>query len=206
MKTKLSLLVILALTLTPVAKASPVTTDYISAPDGLTIVVGKRTYSVPSTPQSATAAIVDTTSSQTLTNKTFDNTSNVAKRIAGLWDYSAQGGVPGTYALGMTIPASALITTGYIDVITAPGTSTGTPKIAVGCEAAGDILAATNYSNLVAGLSIGKPGAGDTAVLRLASALPVVTASACNLVISNSATLSTGKIKVFLEYLAQGAI
>ncbi len=191
---------LLALSLTTTVWASPVTTDYISAPDGLTVVVGKRTYSVPSSPQTATAALVDTTSAQSLTQKTFDHTSNVQHRVSGTYDFAASGGAVGSYPLGMTVPANALITNAILDVITAPGTSTGSPTIAIGSQTAGDILAATTNTNLSAGLSIGKEGVGSSQAIILASALRVSAASAVSLVIASN-PISVGKIKVFLDYV-----
>lgn len=201
MKTK-TLLAILSFLIASLAHASPVTTDDIEAPQGLIIKNRALTITVPSTYSTASDTMTLNATTQSITNKTFDKSSNVHKEYTGLWDFSASGGEPGSYATGITIPANAYIVKAIVDCITAPSTSTGSPTVAIGSQAAGDILAATTYSNLSAGLSIAKEGSGSTLANQIASALKVTASSAVNLVIG-STKLSTGKIRVFLETIEE---
>src|SRR5688500_17062465 len=93
--------------------------------------------------------------------------------VRGRYDFAVDGGAISTIALtsGLVIPAGAIITRGYIEVLTAL-TSGGAATIACQVEAANDILTAvavaswtTGRKNILPGLT---PGAltANTAVVK----------------------------------------
>jgi hypothetical protein len=195
MRTYAALAVFLLTLGLPTAHASPVTTDYINAPDGLTVVVGQQTLTFPSSPK-LSATVMTSQSSDSVYNKTFaDGSSNVLKLFKGSYDFAASGGGAGSFVLGAAIPNGAIIRHVHIDVITAPNTSTGSPTIALTSgQAAGDLLKATTYSNLSVGQTVGK------ILLGTVSTYLKTTSSGSPALVIASGNISTGKLNVYLDY------
>ena len=123
------------------------------------------------------------------------------KTVQAEYDFAVDGGAVSTITLraapdtgdnqGNTIPAGAVITGGYIDVLTAVASATGT--VAVTAESAADILAATGQAGLTLGRkSIVPAGTGATAVKTTATRSISITIA--------TAVLTAGKFRVVLFY------
>jgi len=123
------------------------------------------------------------------------------KSVQAEYDFAVDGGAVSTIVLraapdagdnqGNTIPAGSVITHGYIDVLTAVASATGT--VAVQAEAAADILAATGQ----AGLTLGRKSI--IPVATGATAVKTTVARSITIVIATAA-LTAGKFRVVLFY------
>lgn len=71
--------------------------------------------------------------------------------IAFKYDFAVHGGAQGAIDLGIDVPANILIVDGMINVVTDLD-SGGGATLALHIEGAGDVLAATGYGSLAAGL------------------------------------------------------
>jgi hypothetical protein len=67
------------------------------------------------------------------------------------YDFATHGGAQGAIDLGIDVPADILIVDGMINVVTSLD-SGGAATLALHIEGAGDVLAATAYGSLAAGL------------------------------------------------------
>lgn len=126
----------------------------------------------------------------------IEGTSNI-KTLEAVYDFAVDGGATGTITLrsdgthGNTVPSGAVITGGFIDVETSCASATGT--MALGLEAAGDILATVGQAGLTAGRkSVIPAGTGATSVKTTA-------ARSLSLVIATAA-FTAGKFRVVLYY------
>lgn len=123
------------------------------------------------------------------------------KTVQAEYDFAVDGGATGTITLraapdngdnqGNTIPVGAIVTHGYIDVLTAVASATGT--VALQVEGAGDVLAATGQ----AGLTLGRKSV--IPVATGATAVKTTAARSITAVISTAA-LTAGKFRVVLFY------
>jgi hypothetical protein len=100
------------------------------------------------------------------------------KTLEAEYDFAVDGGAVGTFTMrsapggslgaANTLPIGAEILSGYIDVLTACLSGTGT--IAINAESAGDVLAATAQAGLTLGRkSIIPAGTGATAIKTTAA-------------------------------------
>lgn len=108
------------------------------------------------------------------------------------YDFAKQGGAIGTTNLGIGLPANAIILHTWVYSITQPTTSAA-GTLALKCQNAGDILAATAAASFAAaGASIEGAATGTTYKY---------TTAACSLqaVIATGA-LTAGKVAAFVEY------
>lgn len=137
---------------------------------------------------------------RTGTSPTAENTaavpsySGVLTAVRGRYDFAVDGGAVGTIPLigAAVIPANVVILGGFIDVITAVASGTGT--VALQVEAAGDILAATG----AAGLTVGRKSV-IPAFTGASSVRPTV-ARDISAVIATAA-LTAGVFDVYLFYV-----
>lgn len=187
---KLSILLLTLLSLN--AFASPVTTDYLYSPDGLTIQVGNATITAPTT-LGATGNLTTSNSTDTMANKTFAVSSNVGKQFRGLYDFAVSGGATDLIVSMGSLPAKAVVTEGYMEVLTA-FTGGATALFQIDSKATGDVMSAQPIGNLTAGAYLLKP-TGTTATLIDvgASAQPV------NAHITR-ANGTAGKAAIYLNY------
>lgn len=106
------------------------------------------------------------------------------KTLIADYDFATDGGATSTItlrspdALGNVLPSGAVITGGYVDVSSSCLSATGT--IALGSEAAGDLIAAAGQASWTAGRkSIIPAGTGATSVKTTAArSLSIVIATA----------------------------
>lgn len=170
------------------------TVDQIIGPQAgnLTITNGQATFTLPSY-QTAPGgeAIITQNNASTLSNKTFDSSSNIAKQAFAVFDFGISGGAVGQYPLAMNLPNKAVIVNSMIDVITAPVGGT----VSVGAVSVADILAAsTNPQLLVSSRYLGKPVFGSTSnVIKLAAS----TGAFLNI---GTSPLTAGKFAIELDY------
>jgi len=119
------------------------------------------------------------------------------KTVQAEYDFAIDGGATGDITLrgvdiqGNEIPAGSVIEMGYIDVLTAVASATGT--VALRAEATADILAATGQGGLTLGRkSVIPAGTGATAVKTTAKRNLIMTIA--------TAALTAGKFRVVLFY------
>lgn len=119
----------------------------------------------------------------------------------GLYDFAADGGAvssidlkdPNDLTKAVTIPDNAIITSVFIDILTACASSGGTGTIAIDSEGAGDLLAAVDADTLngiVAGIPV---GTAATSVKMTAERTLQITIA--------TEDLTAGKVAVHVEYL-----
>lgn len=112
----------------------------------------------------------------------------------GFYDFAVDGGAASTIVLRSNdgpIPNGAIVFAGYLDIVTACLSATGT--MALQSEAAADVLAATAQAGLTAGRKdIIPDSTGSTAVKLTADRLPA-------LVIATAA-FTAGKFSLVLLY------
>lgn len=122
------------------------------------------------------------------------------KTVRGDYSFAVDGGAISTIALtsGLPIPAGAIITDGFIEILTAL-TSGGAATIALQVEAAGDIAAAT----AVATWSLGRKNvlpAKTSGSVTAATSVKTTAARDISAVIA-AAALTAGVFKVVLNYV-----
>ena len=113
------------------------------------------------------------------------------------YDVAADGGGIGAHALGVSLPANALLKQAYFYVKTQfVSASNGT--IALSCEDANNIYSATNITGQAAGAITAGVPIGTVATMSSAIAAPCeITATVA------SASYTAGKLNLFLEYLVR---
>lgn len=118
-----------------------------------------------------------------------------AELVQVTYDFAKQTGAVGTYSLGVTIPANAVIKRSYIYSITQPTTS-ASGTLAFKCQNASDVLAAT------AAASFGAAGASiDGASTGAASAFKYTTAACTLQAVIATGALTAGKVTAYVEYV-----
>jgi hypothetical protein len=115
------------------------------------------------------------------------------------YDFDINGGAVSAIGLGVTIPDNAIITGGFVDVLTGFTSGTTAATVAIGVQSAVDIVAATQIDTLTydsAGVkSVVPAGTGATAVKVDDGSGKVIT-----LTIGTEA-LTAGKANVWLQYV-----
>lgn len=112
------------------------------------------------------------------------------------FDFSAQGGAIGSINTGLYVPANAHVTRFYVEKATA-FTSGGSATVAFSMASAGDLMAATAYSNAVftANIGTGIPtGTPATFVKNTSGTEKQITLDIA------TAALTAGKYNLHLEY------
>jgi hypothetical protein len=119
------------------------------------------------------------------------------KTVQAEYDFAVDAGAVGDITLrsvdgqGNEVPNGSVIEMGYIDVLTAVASATGT--VALRAEAASDVLAATGAAGLTLGRkSVVPAGTGATAVKTTAKRNIIMTIA--------TAALTAGKFRVVLFY------
>jgi hypothetical protein len=119
------------------------------------------------------------------------------KLVKGVYDVALQGGTIGAKELGAVLPAGAILTRAYYEVITpftTAGANAGTIALKVG---------ATNLKAAAAATDTASWGAGrkDGIQTGAASVMSKITADS-NLIIEFAGQVATaGKLQVFVEYV-----
>lgn len=189
MKTKI--FVLLALLVSSFAFASPGTFDQIYAPTGLTFFMGPSLSPVTFPAVGSSDSVLTAKGAVSLSNKTFDQTSNVGLEQQAVWDWTANGGTAGAfYNLGNILPTKAIITNAFIDVITQPVGSGA--SIAIQGLADQDLMAATVVGSLPVGQKQLLP-VGGTITHAIKGATGIV-------VHVTGANLTAGRFLIFLDY------
>jgi hypothetical protein len=109
----------------------------------------------------------------------------------GVYDYSLTGGAVGAHAVGITLPANAIVRDVLFDVVTAPVGTNGT--ISFNFRNPSDLKAGTgvaSWTGRVAGIPVG----------TAATAVKSTTSRSIYASIEN-ASLTAGKIKIFVDYV-----
>lgn len=121
------------------------------------------------------------------------------KTLQAEYDFDVDGGATSTITLraapgdnqGNTLPAGAVITGGYIDVLTAVASATGT--VALTAESAADVLAATGQAGLTLGRKDIIPDASGSTAVKTTVVRSVTMTIA-------TAALTAGKFRLVLFY------
>lgn len=118
--------------------------------------------------------------------------------MRALYDFSVSGGAVGAISLldetgkAAIIPNKAIITNVYIDVLTQP-TSGGSATIALGCNTASDIKAATAIASYTGIVAANPVGTAASAIKMTADRTVTATVAV--------AALTAGKMYVMVEYI-----
>lgn len=126
----------------------------------------------------------------------LDRTKNVLKLS---YDFAVQGGAVGSIPLydvsGKTVqlPNKAIITGGYIDIITAMASAGNAGTIALGVNTGVDLKAAVDADTLAGIVALIPVGTAATAVKLTAARTPVAAIAV--------EALTAGKFNLFLEYV-----
>lgn len=111
-----------------------------------------------------------------------------------VYDFAKDGGAVGAVVVGAgMLPNGAIVNGGTVHVDTAV-TSGGSATVALGIETATDVLGATGKASFTLGARL------DVVPVRTAATAVKTTASRGLTVTIGTATLTAGKITVFLEY------
>lgn len=123
---------------------------------------------------------------------------NHLKRIArATLDCASSGCSVGAHTLGVSLPAKALITRSYINVVT-QFSDTGTCTVAIHCEDANNIKTATDITATASGGFIeGASTGAASAFVGSISATCVITATVAD---GGSCVPVAGKANIFVEY------
>lgn len=128
----------------------------------------------------------------------------------GQWSFSDQGGAAGQDLFlhdvdgqNVSIPKGAVLTDCYLDVVTAPTSSTSSGSIAWSSSDAADLKAATFVSAYTIGSLIHctKPSGSYTSATMIR-----FTSEGFLKVRIGSEALTAGKINVYLQYILSGAL
>ena len=118
---------------------------------------------------------------------------NLSGEIRQIWDFSVDGGAIGTVNMDVLLPADAIVTSGFIHVLTAV-TSGGSGTLSFGLNSNVDMLAATAVASLTANAVI--PIVPTNAVpVRLTAERELKATVA-------TAALTAGKVAVYLRFVA----
>ena len=111
------------------------------------------------------------------------------------YSFASEGGAVGAVSLGVTIPDNAIMYDGYIDVTSPILPMTNDTTIAIGVNAANDILAAVLATNTFAanGIKATVPLGTAASAVKATNALPVK-------VTIGTSPVTGGVFTVFLEY------
>ncbi len=128
------------------------------------------------------------------------NGEKVLKVARATYDVSVNGGATGTaYGLGVYLPANSVLTQSWFHVLTQ---FAGTGTVALSCEDAGNIYSAAQLSGSAAGAIVKGRQTGGT------DSMTVGISDKCQLTATvgadggnGGATLSAGKLLLFVEYL-----
>lgn len=117
------------------------------------------------------------------------------------YDVSVSGGTPGTYNLGVVLPAASILRSGYLSVKT-QFTKSGSPTLALQCEDSANMLTAEDISVHAAG-SIISLKSGNAGVRNAGTGILSIDSIAADCVIQAvvaSGTLTAGKLVLFQDF------
>lgn len=128
---------------------------------------------------------------------TIRNT-NAMKTVAAQYDFAKLGGAVGDYALGVKIPAGAIIINAFAYVQTAATSTNSTATIAVKAETANNIFTAAAVSGApwsTTGMKLAIPDIATVADYKTIAAEAELTLSIA------VEALTAGKINIFVTYV-----
>lgn len=123
---------------------------------------------------------------------------NAKRTVAAQYDFAKLGGAVGDYALGVRIPAGAIIVNAFAHVQTAATSVDSTATIALKVETANNIFTAAAVSGApwsTTGMKLGIPDLATVADYKTVSAEAELTMSIA------VQDLTAGKINFFVEYV-----
>jgi hypothetical protein len=123
----------------------------------------------------------------------YDATASDGGVALGMGSITVNGG---THAIpGASLPAKAVITNSYLEVLTQFASSSGSSTVAFQCENSGDVKAAADIDASPAGTFLAGTSLGDVATMQKMAA-------ACTLkALVGVENLTAGKAAVFVEYV-----
>jgi hypothetical protein len=132
---------------------------------------------------------------------------NLGGKVRQIYDFAVNGGAVGTYNLDVLLPADAIVTGGFIHVLSAVTTSdSGT--LSFGLNTGVDLLAATAAGSLTANAilplipSTTASISGDAQAAGVANARPLrLTAERELKAAVATGALTGGKVAVYLEFI-----
>lgn len=135
---------------------------------------------------------------------------NIKEDLGGsaydIYDFSVHGGAVSTINLPLDIPNNAVITRGFVQVLTA-GTSGGSATVAFGLNTNTDLLAATAIASFSANallpLNVSTIAAidGNAQASGIANFRPLLLTAERSLKVTiATAALTAGKFAIYLEY------
>ncbi len=142
---------------------------------------------------------MNSAASKTQLGTLLRNRKGTLKCIYDLSDTVRQGGAVGDHNLldedgnAVVLPAGAIITQVYIDIITAFTSTGNNGTIALNAESAGDLLAAVDADTL-SGVSAGVPVGTAATMVKTTAERTLVCTVATNAIL-------TGKAHVFVDYV-----
>jgi hypothetical protein len=134
--------------------------------------------------------------------KLGDQMDNMAVRVEGNYDFSVSGGATGEIALldengdAITLPDNAIVYQVILDVATVPDSAGDTATVGLTSEGAVDLLGATAEAS-VTGILAGIPVGTAATMVKMTAAQPVTVTIATE-------ALTSGKFKVFIDYVVGG--
>lgn len=132
---------------------------------------------------------------------------NLGGKVRQIWDFAVNGGAVGTINLDVLLPEGAIVTGGFIHVLTAVTTS-ASGTLSFGLNTTTDLLAATAAGSLTANAILpllpsftaaldgnaAAGGVGNATPLRLTAERELKAAIA-------TGALTAGKVAVYLEFI-----
>lgn len=120
-----------------------------------------------------------------------DHIDGLGGHVKVTYDFAVHGGAIGDIPLELTLPDNAIITGGFVDVLTAP-LSAGSATVALKIQSAGDLIAATAKASFTGLLAIVPVNTAATAIKLTEERTLTVTVA--------TAALTAGKFNIFLTY------
>jgi len=111
------------------------------------------------------------------------------------YDFASQGGAIGTISLAVTLPANAVVTDVFTDVLTAPTSSGSDGTIRLNVPTEGNLNAALTADGAASGVIAQTPNTGSTVLPKKAAADRVL-----QVTIATSA-LTAGKLRYLVRYV-----
>lgn len=123
---------------------------------------------------------------------------NALRCVAAQYDFAKDGGAVGDFALGIRIPAGALIIDAFAHVQTAATSADSTATIALKAESAGDLFAAAAVSGAPWSTTGRKQGVPDLATVGDTKIMTAEREITMSIAVQ---ALTAGKINFFVVYV-----
>jgi hypothetical protein len=157
----------------------------------------KHSYATGTEIETASGSTVDLQAGTLLTETRYaGNQAGLLKRLVrSEFDFSVDGAVSGAYDLGEDLPAYAIVTQNYFQIIT-QFADDGAGTVAISCASANDLFSAADITGSAGGTITAGVATG------VASTMFDVGDAACDLTVTlNDVTYSAGKLVHWVEYV-----